>query len=113
MPAHYAVPCRDAEVLVDPEDLETLAGVLAEGWRLELIRNHRRNARTPTLVLRGFGSIALARAVMGATERLHVIHLGAADPLDCRKAHMELRDAGRRIGWASKVNGSGSRVAYG
>jgi hypothetical protein len=109
--SYYAFRCGDAEALVDPEDSEVLNELLAEGWRLELRKAPRRHIRTPALVLRGHASIALARAVMRATEGQHVVHKvgpeGVFDPLDCRKSRLELRDAGRRIGWASKINGTG------
>jgi hypothetical protein len=107
----YAFPCGDTEVLMDPEDSEVLNRLIAEGWRLELRKDARRHTSTPTLVLRGHASIALARAVMRATEGQRVVHKvgpeGVCDPLDCRKSRLELRDAGRRIGWASKINGTG------
>lgn len=108
---HCVVPLGDAEILMDPEDLETLESVLAAGWSLEMPRDRRSGTRTPTLVLRGFGSIKLARAIMQATESQYVFQTGPSGPLDCRKAHMRLQDAGRRIGWSSRINGSGSRTA--
>lgn len=109
--AYCVVPLGDAEILMDPEDLEALQSVIAAGWTLELHRDRRSGTRTPTLVLRGFASIKLARAIMQATESQYVFQTGPSGPLDCRKAHMRLQDAGRRIGWSSRVNGSGSRVA--
>lgn len=102
-----AIPCGDNWVLVDPEDAKVLETLFASGWRLRSIRNVRRQSHTPTLTLGRFASVALARAIMQATESQLVIHTGPRDSLDCRKAHMELRDAGRRIGWASKINGTG------
>lgn len=111
--SHYVFPCGGLEVLVDPEDAEVLMHRLASGWRLELRKNRRRDTCIPTLVLRGHGSIALARAVMNASESQHVIHKGGNGPLDCRRAYLQLQDAGRRIGWASKINGSGPAVDHG
>lgn len=71
----------DAEILMDPEDLETLESVLAAGWSLEMPRDRRSGTRTPTLVLRGFGSIKLARAIMQATESQYVFQTGPSGPL--------------------------------
>lgn len=102
-----AIPCGDCWVLVDPEDAETLDGLFLEGWRLKLVTDRRRHSLTPTLVLGRLATVGLARAIMQATESQLVTHRGPSGPLDCRKSQMELRDAGRRIGWASKINGSG------
>ncbi|PZQ74909.1 MAG: hypothetical protein DI563_11020 [Variovorax paradoxus] len=96
---------------MDSEDAEVLGSLLASGWRLHLVKNYRRGTDTPTLSHRAYGSIALARAIMQATESQHVIQRGPSGSLDCRRSQMELRHAGRRIGWASKINGSGARTA--
>lgn len=106
-----AVPCGDCWVLMDSEDAEVLGSLLACGWRLRLVKDRRRSTDTPTLSHRAHGSIALSRAIMQATESQHVVQRGPSGPLDCRRSQMELQDAGRRIGWASKINGSGARTA--
>jgi hypothetical protein len=104
---HCVVPLGDAEIFMDPEDLETLQEVIAAGWRLEMHRDRRNGTQTLTLVLRGVVSIKLARAIMQATENQYVFQTG---PWTAGRATWNF-GMRRRIGWSSRINGSGSKAA--